>query len=89
MTDLSPKLRSTLTQAEKAIQRVPAVYRKELCDSLKNKFENPLKYVFRHTDMNAINAFQEISLLFNSLCDRDKELFVLSFSELSEKINCT
>ncbi|MBO5478502.1 MAG: hypothetical protein J6A04_02145 [Clostridia bacterium] len=83
--EISIKTRNTLTDAEKAIRRVPEVYRKELCNFLKDKFENPQTYLFRHTNSAVIDSFHEVSKLYSKLCDTDKEQFKKSFSKIARQ----
>lgn len=83
--DMSVRTRNTLTKAELAIRRVPEVYRKQLCGFLAEKFERPLDYSLKHDNMAVIDAFRQVSILYDKLCEVEKTEFRIAFSEVSKQ----
>lgn len=84
--DISVNVRNTMVEAEKAIKRVPEVYRNELCKSLTDRFENPKNHIFHHSDMSVIGAFQRVSGLHDKLCEFDQKVFQKLFSGMIKQI---
>lgn len=82
-SEISCKAQNALNETEKIIRRLAEVYRKELCESLNNRFANFESYFFHPSDCAIIDPYHKVCELYSSLCDKDKEDFRESFTKIA------
>lgn len=79
---ISDKTRNALAKTHTIVMQVPEAYRKNLCQLLKKRFEDPMGYTFRNDSNTVIGAYHKICALYDHLCEVDKEQFKVQFSAI-------